>query len=107
MCRSPLKVLCRSLLIALLSGAGVARDLGREVGLPLLVDIPRSPIPVRADGVFRLVDGIPDNVPANRAPPGTTVETMGGTCVVLDLGKGLYSARKDEIPLDNWRISFR
>jgi hypothetical protein len=38
-----------------------------------------------------LKDGVPDNVPANRAPPGLTLDTMGGNLVVLDLGNGLYA----------------
>jgi hypothetical protein len=36
-------------------------------------------------------DGVPDNVPANRAPTGLTLETIGGNTVVLDLGSGLYA----------------
>ena len=41
-------------LLALLPALGIAQDLGR-IGLPLLVNIPTAPIPVRADGTFRLV----------------------------------------------------
>jgi hypothetical protein len=41
--------------------------------------------------VASIKDGIPDNVPANRAPPGMTLDTMGGNMVVLDLGNGLYA----------------
>ena len=36
-------------------------------------------------------DGIADNVPANRAPSGMTLDTMGGNLVVLDLGNDLYA----------------
>lgn len=36
-------------------------------------------------------DGAPDNVPANRAPSGMTLDTMGGNTVVLDLGNGVYA----------------
>ena len=44
-----------------------------------------------ADGhVASIKDGIPDNVPANRAPSGLTVDTMGGNLVVLDLGNSVY-----------------
>jgi murein DD-endopeptidase len=41
--------------------------------------------------VASIKDGIPDNVPANVAPSGLTMETMGGNLVVLDLGNGLYA----------------
>jgi murein DD-endopeptidase MepM/ murein hydrolase activator NlpD len=41
--------------------------------------------------VAAIKDGIPDNVPANRAPPGLTLDTMGGNLVVLDLGNRLYA----------------
>jgi hypothetical protein len=41
--------------------------------------------------VASIKDGIPDNVPANRAPSGMTLDTMGGNLVVLDLGNGLYA----------------
>jgi hypothetical protein len=45
-----------------------------------------------ADASVALIkDGIPDNVPANRAPSGLTVDTMGGNLVVLDLGNGRYA----------------
>jgi murein DD-endopeptidase MepM/ murein hydrolase activator NlpD len=32
-----------------------------------------------------------NNVPANHAPSGMTLDTMGGNLVVLDLGKDLYA----------------
>jgi hypothetical protein len=41
--------------------------------------------------VAAIVDGIPDNVPANRAPPAVTPDTMGGNLVVLDLGNGRHA----------------
>ena len=41
-------------LIVLLATPSVGQDLGR-IGLPLLVSIPTAPVPVRADGTFRLV----------------------------------------------------
>jgi murein DD-endopeptidase MepM/ murein hydrolase activator NlpD len=41
--------------------------------------------------VAAVVDGIPDNDPANRAPEGLTLETMGGNTVALDLGQGFYA----------------
>jgi murein DD-endopeptidase len=41
--------------------------------------------------VAAIIDGIPDNDPANRAPEGLTLETMGGNTVALDLGNGFYA----------------
>ena len=41
--------------------------------------------------VAAITDGIADNVPANRAPSGMTLDTMGGNLVVLDLGQGRYA----------------
>jgi Peptidase family M23 len=41
--------------------------------------------------VASITDGVPDNVPANHAPSGMTLDTMGGNLVVLDLGKDLYA----------------
>lgn len=41
--------------------------------------------------VASIKDGIPDNVPANRASSGLTIDTMGGNLVVLDLGNGAYA----------------
>ena len=42
-------------LLAMLSLFGRAQDLGRETGLPLLVQVPTPPVPVRADGKYHLV----------------------------------------------------
>lgn len=53
MCRLLMNVVTAGFLI-LLAAAGFTQDLGR-IGLPLLVHIPTAPIPVRADGKFRLV----------------------------------------------------
>jgi murein DD-endopeptidase len=53
MCRSLTNVLVGGLL-SLLPAVGFAQDLGR-LGLPLLVNLPAAPIPVRADSKFRLV----------------------------------------------------
>ena len=41
--------------------------------------------------VATIIDGIPDNDPANRAPEGLTIEKMGGNTVALDLGNGFYA----------------
>jgi hypothetical protein len=43
------------LVLAFWSSVGVAQDLGSITGLPLLVSVPTPPIPVRADGRYRLV----------------------------------------------------
>ena len=41
--------------------------------------------------VAAIKDGLADNVPANRAPSGMTLKTMGGNLVALELGGGLYA----------------
>lgn len=43
------------LVLVLFSSVGAAQNLDRTVGLPLLVNVPTAPIPVRADGKYRLV----------------------------------------------------
>jgi murein DD-endopeptidase MepM/ murein hydrolase activator NlpD len=61
------------------AGNGSYRGYGAEV------------IAVADAGVSAIKDGMADNVPANRAPSGMTLETMGGNLVVLDLGSGRYA----------------
>ncbi len=49
-----LQTVVAGVLLMLQPSTGLTQDLGR-IGLPLLVSVPTAPIPVLADGNFRLV----------------------------------------------------
>ena len=87
-------------LLILLPAVGFAQDLGR-VELPLLVNIPTAPIPVRADGKVRLVYEL--HLTNTSAAPVmlTRVEAWGTTKLTTvegdDLAKAVKPTRADTV----------